>query len=242
MNVKNERKLYDFNSKEDMILSESHPEETSNATPNFAQLKGIIIHQFLSEERKSEELESRIDWLLKEKIDKQFLDDQKYHDLKKNIKHDLKNFFKSKIYSNLSTFNNFKNEFEIYHHRDSYYLYGVIDKLIFDNNKIIVVDYKTDSIYAEEIEIKTEHYLVQLKFYGYIISKLYPTIREIELNLIFIKHPDKTLKFEVKIEDLKEIESDLDDMVKKTREFNPTKNLNHCEFCNFSIKNKCIVI
>ena len=241
-NVKNDAKLYDFSSKEDIVLSESHPEEISNTAPNFAQLKGIIIHKILSVEIKEEELESRIDWLLKEKIDNQFLDSWQYHDLQKNIKHDLQNFFKSKMYANLSAFKNFKNEFEIYHHRDSYYLYGVIDKLIMDDNKIVVVDYKTDSISAEEIETKAKHYLVQLKFYGYIISKLYPAIREIELNLIFIKHPDNTVKIEVNIEDLKEIESDLDDMVRKTREFNPAKNLNHCEFCNFSIKNKCIVI
>lgn len=73
----------------------------------------------------------------------------------------------------MSAFKNYKNEFEIYLKENDYFLYGIIDKLIIENDKAIIVDYKTDTIEEKEIQGKIENYINQLSFYSYIVSKLF---------------------------------------------------------------------
>ena len=46
---------------------------------------------------------------------------------------------------------NAKSEFEIYCEEGEHYLYGIIDKLIIETDKLIIVDYKTDNISQEQL-------------------------------------------------------------------------------------------
>ena len=74
-----------------------------------------------------------------------------------------------------------------------YYLHGIIDKIIFDDNKILIYDYKTDDIEEKEIKKHSEYYLMQLKFYLYIASKLFSEFDIFEGSLVFVKHPETLL-------------------------------------------------
>ena len=51
---------------------------------------------------------------------------------------------------------------------------GKIDRLIINENEIIIIDYKSDKIAVNEITIKTQKYQDQLGFYAKIIKEIYP--------------------------------------------------------------------
>ena len=75
--------------------------------------------------------------------------------LLQRLQTDLINFSRSKLFSIISSTENFKNEFEIYVADNDYYLHGIIDKIIFKGNKILIYDYKTDDIEKKEIKKQT---------------------------------------------------------------------------------------
>ena len=80
--------------------------------------------------------------------------------------------------------------------------------MIFDGKKILIYDYKTDDIEKKEIKKHAEYYLMQLKFYLYIASKLFREFDLFEGSLVFVKHPDDvvTLSYDkVKIKKKKKI-------------------------------------
>ena len=64
------------------------------------------------------------------------------------LKNDLGNYYKSKTWEEISKSKNYKNEFEIYVKENDYYLHGIIDKIIFIENKVLIYDYKTCLLYT----------------------------------------------------------------------------------------------
>lgn len=85
-------------------------------------------------------------YLAGEKIVKDF---EKYSD---TLKSDLKKVQESDFAKNYLSLPSYKNEFEIYIKENDYYLHGITDRIIFDKDKIIICDYKTDNIGSEEIK------------------------------------------------------------------------------------------
>lgn len=240
--IVNKSKQFDFNTKEEELLASSNGEEISKSEVKFAQVKGTLIHRLLSEETTETELTIKVDTYLKNMIDKEEWLSNQFADLRQHIINDLLIYFKSDNYNRLKEFAVYKNEFEIYHQHDDYYLYGIIDKLIISKNKIIIVDYKTDLITLDEVQERASQYFTQLKFYSYIASKLFKAITDFELRIVFLKHPNEVITLNIGSKDLVKIEHEIEMMVKKVREQTPGKNLDHCNNCVFSIKNNCIVV
>ena len=179
-------------------------------------------------------------------IDDEFrseLKDERFSDiLLQKLQDDLINFSRSKIFSFISTAENYKNEFEIYVADHDYYLHGIIDKIIFKENKILIYDYKTDDIDRKEIKKHAEYYLMQLKFYLYIASKLFSEFDTFEGSLVFIKHPDDIVTLVYDKNKIAELEKEITDIIKSIRMKNSEKNLKHCRVCSFSgLTNKCII-
>jgi ATP-dependent exoDNAse (exonuclease V) beta subunit len=237
----NKSKQFDFNSKEEELLSISNEEEIGKTDTKFAQIKGTVVHRLLSEEITEAELSAKVDIYLKNMIDKAKWQSNQFSHLKRDIIDDLLNYFKSKNYSFIKELADYRNEFEIYHQHKDYYLYGIIDKLITAKDKIIIVDYKTDSIAVDEVNERANQYFNQLKFYSYIASKLFKVISNFELRLVFLKHSNEFLSLNIGSQDLSKIEENIEIMVKKVRNQTLEKNLDHCKNCIFSINNKCIV-
>jgi ATP-dependent helicase/nuclease subunit A len=233
---------FDFNPREDEIFTESNEEEIKRTDINFAQVKGSIIHRILSEEIAKAEIITKVKMYLKNMIDEKEWQSNQFTYLKHDIITDLNNYFKSENYFCLKELTDYRNEFEVYHQHDDYYLYGIIDKLIVDNEKIIIIDFKTDSIRVDEIAGRASQYFTQLKFYSYITNKLFRRISNLEIRIVFLKHPDKFLTMNIVTKDLVKIEQEIEFMVKKVRERTYGKNLQHCNHCVFSIRNNCIVI
>ena len=158
------------------------------------------------------------------------------------LKNDLINFSRSKTFSLISSAKEFKSEFEIYVADQDYYLHGIIDKIIFDGKKILINDYKTDDIEKKEIKKHAEYYLMQLKFYLYIASKLFSEFEFFEGSLVFVKHPDDVVTLNYDKVKIKELEKEITNIIKSIRMKNSEKNIKHCKVCSFSgLTNKCII-
>lgn len=205
-------------------------------------MKGIIIHKILQNEVSEQFLETFIEDSLKSELDAFEYSDKISSTLKEDILNDIKAFYCSAFYGSLKSFPNYKNEFEIYIKENDYFLYGIIDKLLIENNKFTIVDYKTDDISKEEINERAENYLPQLEFYSYIVSQFFGKKHEIELNLAFIKHPDKIFKRSINSDDFVKISLEIKEMVSVFRNGKFSKNLDHCNKCLYALRQEgCII-
>ncbi|HZW40078.1 MAG TPA: UvrD-helicase domain-containing protein [Ignavibacteriaceae bacterium] len=203
---------------------------------NQSMIKGSIIHEILSENIPLEDLESKIDSSIKKYIPIIYLDNAA--ELKNEFLTELTNFYNSDIYKEVNSYKKVFNEYEIYTTESNFILYGIIDKIAFCEDKIIIVDYKTDKL---SNDLKTQLYLNQLKFYSYISSKLFKNFSEIELKLVYIKNPEKIICESINHTKLKLIEEDIQKTLSLINENKFEKNKSHCAFCNYSINRKdCI--
>jgi ATP-dependent helicase/nuclease subunit A len=201
------------------------------------RLKGRVIHKLLEENINIEDLNNQIRFIL----DKEKISPNEKQVLFKEIFHDLNNFISSDMFKEISSAKNFKNEYEVYLKMDEFYLYGRIDKVIFEDNKIKILDYKTDNINSKNIISRKEQYFAQVKFYSYILSRFYPLIHNYELQIVYIKNPDAILNFEISEKDFPEIEIEINNMLKSLRTRDFVSDYDKCKECIYSVnKIKCI--
>ena len=224
------RNKYDFNYKEDKSYYEQNEEK--NYLP--ADLRGSIIHKILQRnipDASYEEIKKIIeeDSSLKDaEIAGSLLDDINKH---------LHNLYESDIYKKIMSHKKFFNEYEIFLNESNYFLHGIIDKLIINDKTAIIVDYKTDSIQNNEIFDRTSNYFPQLKFYSYIVSRLFKELTSFELRLIFINLPGEEIYEIVERKEVTGYGNEIATMVKQIRMREFHKNLSHCKDCNFAVKN-----
>jgi ATP-dependent helicase/nuclease subunit A len=203
---------------------------------NYAKFKGKLIHYILSKNISKENLAQ----FVKEQIKNKF-DETNPGSLENEILNDLLLFYNSKEYKRINSFPDYKNEFEVYIKEDDFYLFGILDKLIITDKKLIIIDYKTDNVGRNEINFRAEKYFPQLKFYFYIISRLFNKKQKIEGRLIFIKYPENPFIFNYDELSQKNIKSSVKAMVSSIRNNNYSVNLNACKECIFSNDNiQCI--
>ena len=225
--IKKYQNDFEFNSKEDDELRQ------------YADVKGRVIHNVLKENTHKDDLEKQVDiYLTGESLD----NSENISGLKLRILNGLRKFYQSKVYKQLSNHPDFKNELEVYCEEGDNYLYGIIDKLIIEKERLVIVDYKTDDISEEQITQRAEDYFPQLKFYAYILGKLYPDYTNFELRLAFIKHPDEFVIKNIDREELNRFNKELNEAITKiiNREYKP--NLNHCSKCHFALEGNICVL
>ena len=106
----------------------------------------------------------------------------------------------------------------------------------------MIYDYKTDDIEKKEIKKHAEYYLMQLKFYLYIASKLFSEFEFFEGSLVFVKHPYDVVTLNYDKVKIKELEKEITNIIKSIRMKTSEKNIKHCKVCSFSgLTNKCII-
>lgn len=223
--IKKYYNVYEFNFKEEEELQ------------YHSDVKGRVIHSVLKENPEVENLEELIERYLKEES---INDENAVSLLKQKIYSELERFCSSELYKNLLQTKS-KNEIEIYCKEGEHYLFGIIDKLIFENDKIIIVDYKTDNINDNQIEERANEYFIQLQFYAYILSKYYKEYNSFLTRIIFTKYPANVIEKEITRNELSSFSKKLNDIISKiiNNEFN--HNLNHCSKCNFALDGgKCV--
>ncbi len=238
--MKSANSKYEFNIAE--IASDEKYSADEKGKNNYADIKGRIIHKILQKEIEESSLELFISENIKNELDVFDYSKNDSEFLKMDIINDIKAFYKSTIFNKLQSFKNYKNEFEIYINENDYFLYGIIDKLIIEENKFTIIDYKTDDIAREEIKERGQAYLPQLEFYSYIVHRFFGKNFEIGLKLIFLKHSNNILSKTVNSEDFVQISQDITEMVASIRSGKYSKNLGHCKSCLYALNQKqCII-
>jgi ATP-dependent helicase/nuclease subunit A len=224
---------------EDEIENDERFESVEVEIKNYdTALYGRLFHKMMEKSIKPEEIG---DFISKEiKTDKN--NDVVSESLIERLTTEYQSFQKSRIYSVITSAKNYNNEFEIYAADKDYYLHGIIDKIIFEDDKILILDYKTDDIKKSEIKKHAEYYLMQLKFYLYIASKLFTKFDTFEGSLVFVKHPDELVTISYDKRKINQLENEISRIVSSIRNKESNKNLNHCKVCSFSgLTNKCII-
>ncbi|MBN2571830.1 MAG: UvrD-helicase domain-containing protein [Ignavibacteriales bacterium] len=206
----------------------------------YSDVKGLVIHSLLEKKLDLDNLKRDVNSQLKSRLKFTQVSNNEFSKLSEDIISLLQNFYKSNTYRELEKYKNFENEYEIYIKKDDYYLYGIIDKLIFDDNKIVIVDYKTDDIKEKEIQDRANNYLIQLTFYSYLISCSNPKVNNFEIRIIFVQHPENVFVKTITKTEFNRFEIDVNKVVQEIRagKFNP--NYNFCKNCYFYFENKCI--
>jgi len=220
-----------FSSHEDYNRNElnSYLLDDESKMDDYAKYKGKLIHYILCKNISKQELAHFVKEQLKNKFD-----EKNTTSLEDEILSDLQLLFNSNEFNFINSFPTYKNEFEVYLKEDDFYLFGILDKLIITDKKLVIIDYKTDNIKRNEINIRAEKYLPQLKFYSYIISRLFNKKQEIEGRLIFIKFPENPFVFNYDELSDKKIKSTITSMINSIRNNNYSVNLDACKECIFS--------
>lgn len=134
----------------------------------------------------------------------------------------------------ISGYGNSRNEEELFIRYSDFYLMGVIDKLVILEDRIVIIDYKTDRDPAHSLD----RYREQLRFYAYICSKIYKTVNSFELRLVFFSDLDAVQPETVTRAELSAVGEKINSLITALRgsfasgEF--SKNTSHCGECRFS--------
>ncbi len=227
---------------QDIVLDNTENGAVKSGEINLGAAVGTIVHEVLSKTGKPE-----LNKDLVSSVVNQFLSDNpefsaEKEALKKITSDKLKNFFKNSVASEIFSQTNFDNEREIFVQVDDFYLVGVIDKLIILDNKIVIIDYKTD----KNPDASLARYVDQLKYYAFLCSRIFPEVELFELRLIFLGNPEF-------FDPLTVNKNEINITGKRIREFVGTlrtainsngfqKNTSHCPDCRFSFNSeKCFV-
>ena len=224
--IKTQRLDFEFNMIEDEEIKK------------YAQLRGKIIHAVLKNDLKDEAMHNCINNTISVE---EALSGKSVELLSRTITDDIERFYKSNIYNEITSMKNFRNEFEIYCREGNHFLYGIIDKLIIENDKLTIIDYKTDDVSLENLSERIKDYLPQLMFYAYVLSKHYTKIEKILLRLVFLKHVDEVITKEISLSELIRFGEVIRDSIDRIYTYDFIPNLHHCARCHFALEgNKCI--
>ncbi|MEW6654994.1 MAG: PD-(D/E)XK nuclease family protein, partial [Bacteroidota bacterium] len=194
-----------------------------------AQLRGKIIHKCLSENVELDNLKDTVENLLAAEVVSEL------SKLTSSIVNDITRYYNSKTYFELNSFENYRNEYEVYCKEGEFFLYGIIDKLIIENDKLVIVDYKTDSVDKEKLLTRVENYITQLKFYSYVLSKLFTEVNNFELRLVFLEQPDELIELFLSKSQVAQYGSLICEAIKNIHTFNFLPNLEHCKYCQYAL-------
>lgn len=198
---------------------------------------GEIIHKVLQLELDEEETEKFIrSQVLQTESDEKIRTETINH-----ILNMMRLFRSSSSYEEILQYKNYENEFEIYLKQNSCFLHGIIDKIIFENGKILIIDYKTDDIDEQTASQKFDEYSNQLKFYIYISSHLFMDFEKFEARLIFLRKPELKFSLNYSSENISELYEEISAKIEGIVSNSFSKNLKHCQLCQFSTAGNCIV-
>ena len=190
------------------IMQQKHEKSLNKQTlqmPNFnysfkisALEKGIILHKFL-QYANFYNAEKNLNLEIQQLVEKEFLTKKEA----KNIdKEKLKLFFASKTYKIIKNGDKVEREMQFLCKIESEKIYnkvknrkilmqGVVDCLVEKNNKLTLIDYKTDRLTENMLKKK---YTPQLKYYKYAIEKTLK--KQISSCLIYSIYLTKEIKIE----------------------------------------------
>lgn len=196
---------------------------------------GQIIHKILEKNIPLDKINLYLDKKLN-------IDEFKDENTRNSVIQLLQSYYNSEFFKELKEYKNFKNEFEIMIKEENVILKGVIDKIIFRDDSIIIIDYKTDVVDETTAEIQYKEYEIQMKFYLYISMKFFEKIDNFSAKLIFLRNPNLCFELNYERGNFSELREEILSLVRGILENKSEKNLNHCPNCIYSLNNKnCII-
>jgi ATP-dependent helicase/nuclease subunit A len=207
-----------------------------------SDMKGRIIHKILELDVHTDELND----IIKSEIKNEFHDfpNIKTDTLIEQINYSIIKYYDTHVYKEINSFSLYKNEYELYYKFNEDYLYGVIDKVVFDEEKkiIYIIDYKTDKInYPKQAEEKFQNYLVQLYFYAFLLSKKYGNYIKFNLRIVFIENPELEYFKEIGNDELNQFSNYLEGVIKKIKSKKISQEKGHCSKCHFYALDRCVM-
>jgi ATP-dependent helicase/nuclease subunit A len=204
-----------------------------------ANIGGKIIHSVMEKNIASENLTEQVSRLIEHENELQNIDDNFKQNLKDDILILLNHFYTTEVFQELKSYPKYENELEIYISKNDYYLYGIIDKLIIDEDRIIIVDYKTDKLDSKNFDIKKESYFNQLLFYAYLLKDNYPEAKEFELWLVFVRGDNNKNVKVVSKKEIEEFGNIINQCVQDIRNKKFDKKTKGCEHCQYLLLDEC---
>lgn len=233
---------YNYNKLFELINNESSELEYFNEdefVSNSESLHiGIICHEILSKKVNNSEIEK----ILEKNVEKLLLNKNSANRIYQACKNLLLPFLQSKQYKTICNNEISYNEYEINLIIKNYYFMGIIDKLIIEDDKITIIDYKTNNITINNVNDKLNYYLPQLKFYAYLVKSLFKEKKEIYVKLIFLALPEYNHILRIDDNEIKKIENDLFETVNNIRAKNFNANTKNCYLCRYNKSCKSSII
>jgi len=234
------RAYFEFGEAEDNELFLAETAKTKPTKYLFPpEINGKLIHTILEKNLPLEEVKAFVQKYFKSQKARYPVNELSA--FQEIIFNGITNFYSSETYLTQQHEKNYQNEFQVYLKEKDFYLFGIIDKVIFAEDTITIIDYKTDNIKIEELKSRTLDYFLQLTFYALILKKLFPEKEKILLKIIFTKFPDEKHVHQVEQSELVRLATFVYSMVSKIRVKDFSKNLEHCKQCHFAdSRNNCI--
>lgn len=157
------------------------------------------------------------------------------------VRSKLRELLQNELFKEIFSVQNNLREFEISLKFENQILLGIIDRINIHENKITIIDYKSDTVLPDRENEKISEYLGQMEFYILLVSKYFHNVDSIELILFFINLPEKSFCKAFSKEEIKSIELKFRDLLESLEASNFEKNLNHCHKCEYFNQNDCIL-
>lgn len=151
-------------------------------------------------------------------------------------------FIADDYFKSIQSYPKYKTEFTILVRESGYRLHGIIDRLVFLENEILIIDYKSTAHPDNLDEEKTQSYRRQLLFYAYLVSRMYPRYTNYRAEILFVSSPGKKIGFQFSIGDTLALAEELQQMHEVLLGDTFVKNKQHCPLCQFAVQYKTCVV
>jgi ATP-dependent helicase/nuclease subunit A len=196
-------------------------DEESQWLRELGSPKGTAIHAILSGGIKESELNTKLVCeIIETGTDFAYKDDEnKKLQFASGIISEVKQYYASSAYKEISQHTDYKNEFEIFYYNEQfdYFMHGIIDKIIIDGNELTIVDYKTNDVKEKDLGRLSDYYMPQLMFYAVLAARMYPEKTSFRLQLVFTRFPEKKILYSCHRDDLAACEKQITDMILSLR-------------------------
>jgi ATP-dependent helicase/nuclease subunit A len=164
-----------------------------------------------------------------------------------SLKNTVLNFLDSKCWSIIKDHPVFYCEYELHSKFGADYMIGTIDRFIINEaqKECYIIDYKTNNLKNKDILSHSKNYEYQMLFYSYLINKMLPDYT-IKPYLFFLNDPGQPVGLNISNDMYNSFEHETGMKIQEIKdiELEKTKsgiNLEHCDYCEYCIKNKCVI-
>lgn len=203
--------------------------------PKYGNLIHRVMEKISTESFADVELNELIDTVLSEFPE--FGGDEN----RKQLISDIKKINESDIFKFIFSKQNYFAEQEIISKFGGHYLRGIIDRVIIEDDKITIVDFKTDEFDIRDFEKKTADYLTQMGFYSVLVKNYFGIEKQIELILFFVRYPENVFKKVYSPDEITKYERTFSNYIDQITDNNFQKYLAHCSSCEYYPSGSCLI-